>query len=848
MIFSIEEGRKQDGNRSIADKIIKRLHDLKKTVENNQGRWVWELLQNAKDSISEEDNRSVIAQIILDEKGVEFKHNGTHFTEQDVRGVINQITSKEVEEGHQSKKTGRFGTGFLTTHLLSEIVEVKGILEAQGGHFYKFSFLLDRQGATTSQLIPKIESAWKDFHNSAKKIEPSYKKDDLNTSFYYQLTTETQKQIAKIGIEEFTKLIPYVLIFNRKIGKIEIINNINKNHVIFENTLNDISDELRHIAKIENNVKQTIYMLSVATADKSVHIAAEVERKDNEYAVKNIDDIPKLFCDFPLIGTENFHFPIVVNSFYFNPQTERDGVWLKGEDDKEVLQNQGILVNALGAYKYLIEQITTKKITKLFNIVDTRVPATNEKYFDEKWFKASIQKPMRDFIISQKIIEIPNGQKKSFEEVRIPSKEFSNEESLRIYQFYSVLMPDFICLEQDINGWRNKTWKDCLILDYQRIVNSLEGCENMIALSQKTQKDMDTTFEWYNNLNKFILEKETNIGFYTKHSLTSNQNGVFKKKNNDSGGWLLYIDRIKDEKLIEALKLLGEDWRDLLLHENVSFGHYLVKEKKDIANRITEKLKKANFAEANCIKAIVILSEWFEYNQEEGKELFAELYAKRAELFMNTIEDKENLYKIMRSGADLGQVAEVAEAIANDPEILDIIAKRKQKRKKERERNEIGEKVERILAEVLKQYGFEVSKVDTGADLIIKIKGKTIEYEIEVKSTSRKSWVAMTSTQAETAVYNSSSYFLCVVYKDGSPLSQKYIKENSKFVANIGGILQSKVHELAEFENYQESISNTEEDIDLLFENTLEYKYKIGLSIWQKGITLEDFVDKIQKY
>jgi len=55
VISSIEEGRKEDGNRSIADKIIKRLHDLDLTVENNQGRWAWELLQNAEDSVAEED-------------------------------------------------------------------------------------------------------------------------------------------------------------------------------------------------------------------------------------------------------------------------------------------------------------------------------------------------------------------------------------------------------------------------------------------------------------------------------------------------------------------------------------------------------------------------------------------------------------------------------------------------------------------------------------------------------------------------------------------------------------------------------------------------------------------------
>ena len=63
MIKSIEEGRKEDGNRSIADKIIKRLHDLEKTVQNNHGRWAWELLQNAKDSVAGAD-RKVSVQII----------------------------------------------------------------------------------------------------------------------------------------------------------------------------------------------------------------------------------------------------------------------------------------------------------------------------------------------------------------------------------------------------------------------------------------------------------------------------------------------------------------------------------------------------------------------------------------------------------------------------------------------------------------------------------------------------------------------------------------------------------------------------------------------------------------
>jgi len=159
MIQSIADGRKEDGNRSIADKIIKRLHDLDKTIENNQGRWAWELLQNAKDSIAEDSKRTVSVQIQLDENSVEFRHNGAHFTEQDVRGLINQISSKEIEEGQQTQKTGRFGTGFLTTYLLSRVIQVKGIVETANKDFYKFVFPLDREGTTTPQLILKIENS-----------------------------------------------------------------------------------------------------------------------------------------------------------------------------------------------------------------------------------------------------------------------------------------------------------------------------------------------------------------------------------------------------------------------------------------------------------------------------------------------------------------------------------------------------------------------------------------------------------------------------------------------------------------------------------------------------------------
>lgn len=436
IITSIEEGRKQDGNRSIADKIIKRLHDLDKTVENNQGRWAWELLQNAKDSIAEDEGRTVLIQIELYDDYVEFRHNGTHFTEHDVRGLINQISSKEVEEGQKTKKTGRFGTGFLTTHLLSKVIHVGGILKAENRRFYKFGFPLDRKGKTTTQLIPKIENAWLEFHKSVTEVNSGYNKEEFNTYFSYQLDTQEQKEIAKIGIEEFSKLIPFVLSFIPKIGKVEIIDNTNNTNVSFENSEDLIDDIIVPIIKTENGEETFIHILQYS--DDKVSIATELEETENGFSIKNIEGLPKLFCDFPLIGTENFHFPVIVNSFFFNPQTERDGVWLKGNDDSEVEENQEILEKAVELYTDLINDISERNYANLFNIAKSEIPETNERYFDENWFIENIQQPIRQTILKAKIVETEEGTKELVENVVFPDPTLKDEDREKFGAFRQI--------------------------------------------------------------------------------------------------------------------------------------------------------------------------------------------------------------------------------------------------------------------------------------------------------------------------------------------------------------------------------------------------------------------------
>ena len=892
MIESIEQGRKEDGNRSIADKIIKRLHDLEMNVDNNNGRWVWELLQNAKDSIVESE-RKVSVKIGLKEDFVEFKHNGTHFSEKDIRGLINQISSKEVEENVKSKQIGKFGTGFLTTHLLSKVIDVKSIIETADGKFYHFSFSLDRNGKTTSQLIPRIEDAWKAFHESTEGNEiKNYDENDFNTTFKYKLETKKQKDLAIKGIDEFYELVPYVLAFIPKIESVRIIDKLNNLDTKFENT-DEIENELiLNIIKTENNIKSQIKIL--IAKEKDVSIACMIKEQKSGYKIQSLKNYPKLFCDFPLIGTEDFHFPVIVNSYYFNPLTERDGVWLFNEDEHEVDENRKILESAVKIYDKLLSKITELDFYDYLNICNSKIPKTNEKSFNENWYKGNIQKPIRDIIIKSKVVETETGEKVLLEDVRLPDSNLTKEEREKVWKFSSDLKINILPAKKHIHKWVELIWEDICILDINDLVVDLKSKKYIQNLIDTLELDERKTIVWLNNCIEFILEVG-NLNLFNDNELIPNQNGEFKRRKDIS------TDEINDETLKKIAELLGYNYYKKLIHKDITFNesHSSI-DIKDIANTITKlvndnkkrllvykdiynnsnqlifnkgeifelnyyndnyhfainssknntgyafSLDNENFLILDKNIAIRKLTKWFDKNEENAKLYFSDLYSKKEKLFVDTIEDKENLYNVLKSKTPLSKLAEVIKAIDNDPEILNIIKKRQNEKEEEKERNKIGENIEKVLAEALSECGFEVIKEIYGKDLVITLKKGNKKYSIEVKSTSRESYVSMTPFQAKSAVAESENYALCVILKKGSKVDKNYIIENSNFVVDIGKRLKNKVEEVLDFESNKAEIADTNDDIDLFYENNLEYKYKISSNIWTKGKSFKEYINDLE--
>lgn len=665
ILQSIEDGRKEDGNRSIADKIIKRLHDLDKSVKKNQGRWVWELLQNAKDSVAEDDSKKISVKIILNEDSVEFKHNGSFFTEKDIRGLINQISSKEAEDDHlEPKRTGRFGTGFLTTHLLSKMVKIEGIVKTTEGSFYSFSFPLNRTGKTTNELIPMIENSWSLFHESTRKIN-SVDKNNYDTIFRYQLDEDIQKRTAQIGLDEFTNLIHFVMTFTHKIQRVDVINNIENKIFSYKNS-EVIKDEMIKVVLVEiNGEKFEKHIL--LNSNSRVSIAAEIVFEKSIYQISDLKDVPKLFCDFPLVGSEKFYLPVVVNSFYFNPLTERDGVWLNDDvSDKEVIENKNILIEAINLYGEMMKYLEKGSFCNIYNLAESRLPNID---LDQSWYKNNIQQPIRSLVLNSKIVEQAESQsKKAIKDLLFPKRTYPSEIRDKIWQFCHDLFPKMVCKKEHVHNWIEVSWDEWRVWGYDELVKSIQNMKSIKSLSELLNLNEENTFDWLNLFGQFLTEDESNRHYLKKYAIIPNQNGLFCSESD------LYIDKIVDADLVRVLELLGDNWKEMLIDQRIRFGLYHSKEKKDIAIRISEILNTPPNKDTNYVQAIGILSEWFDNNEAKGKEIFLDLYHKKADLFMNTIKDKEGLYQIMKSGVDLSGLAKVAIGLRSSPSILNDLS------------------------------------------------------------------------------------------------------------------------------------------------------------------------------
>jgi len=576
-----EEIEKHNNRKLTADKIRQILSKVLETPTQSSKRWVWELMQNAKDIPNRFGEVSI--KIELSENSLKFSHNGNPFSLKNVMGLIQQVSSKDSTNSNE-EVTGKFGTGFISTHLLSREIYVSGFVLHNGIH-RKFDITLDRNGDSSEDLIPKIETALEHIsqieNNQFFPIENNYEanrsEQSFDTSFEYKLLSDKSKKWANDGIDDLVNTLPQTLVNLKKIKKVTVINK-GVEDVYKKNEIWERDKVYAYTVDISNQESKKF----LSYGKNEITLAIEVNNFTPITLVEHFGQQPNLFRDFPLIGSEKFHFPYILNGHAFNPTEDRDSIVLHSEESKESIENRKSIENAISVSQEFTKWLIVNNAVNRHICAFTRRPELKSTWedFSKNWY-SKIQTEWRKQLIDLPLFETEKGDIIELKKAIIPedgdSKEFKEE-------FYAISKPVFssnrIPKKDKHFDWlkilgpksdkeQRENWGINLsknIEDLALIISAFEDKEGLLNNAEIV--DIKELNLWLNSLYSYLI-KTQQTDLLSKYALIPNQYGIFRKLNE-----LHLEDRqnpIPDE-LLDVLDKLGKHWRTDLIDREIKIG------------------------------------------------------------------------------------------------------------------------------------------------------------------------------------------------------------------------------------------------------------------------------------
>lgn len=808
-----------------AKRVMEHLKPILSKSQDLRQRWMWELLQNASDL---GDNVKARFEITADR--LKFSHNGKPFTLDEAYNLIMPDSTKDDETTHKKSVIGQFGTGFISTHILSKIIQIEGIIE-DDEQLYSFSFHLDRSERSDKDfLIQSIKDAEAEYRENLEELD-ELPDDEFQTSFTYHIDNTYSslkgQEIVNDGIESFKELIPYVLTFRPQLEEIEVIDRrtrTTKWTFKRDEVESDIEDLIIIKTICQKNGKHIEDRLIGNIIEDETEIAFPIERIEEEkYQLLPFpDNCPLLFCAFPMIGTSDFNFPVVVHSEKFVPNRERDGIEISEYDT----ENRDRLIEAKEAYLKLLGIIENYEWNDAFNVSFLSNPDFNETSI-KTWFTNSIFKPIKEGIHKTKLVELDESlnteiKRLSLSEVYIPyaDRRVKNYTELvtNIYNFAFKTIPTILPKREHFLCWFE-------ILDFEIFTGEKLDIEE---LTKKISEDVDSlekfcseysmdeaeAIEFLIEFVKFILQqdREELLDDYKLILNQSLQLCFLKGMQLD----LITHKGLKegyDEKLKDIYQSLSNtDCRDVLLHRDFEQINELIDkndtfEFKELAKDTDEELRnfEGNFHDENFLLILKDLFNWYTtcgLSDDTLINLFPYFSLNKSQLYLNTKtpQELEYAFDIEISGKSevLAKLANSSlsenelEIIADNPELVSNFIEwlnSKQEDNPDEELGNIGEEFlyhqlclifgeKRVLWEDKSEYDFRVLEKDlttTKYYIDAKTTGKGIANSDNVPFFMRTAqWKFLDKQQA------TDKYIIARIFKNGGTIDVKYLRLNKQ--------------------------------------------------------------------
>jgi len=562
-----------------ANKIIDSLKKIElDNNENTSYRWIWELIQNAKDVTNSTGKVDILIDFDENNKLLKFSHNGKLFSTQNIVFLIEQVSTKDREEIYKDKKrtTGKFGTGFLTTHLLSKKVNVSGYIQDDVDATYSFIIDIDRTSDKQIEIIKSISESCNQLEKSAVEVSDEINENNFNTCFSYFLD-DYGIDVAKKGLNNLISSVAYVFAFVPEINSIAVnakTFKVDYNQKIVQEEQKETQLKKASVVAIKDTIndKTKHRYIFVLSHDKEVplSIACEIvqDRKANNIK-KFSEKLPRLFCDFPLLGTENFSFPVVINCALFNPTEPRDGIHLTKKDVKDVNENKAYIGVAVSLYKELLEYLSSKDYNCLYNL--TKINTQEEKgWLDPDWFEENVTQILKNDISHCELINTLTGVKQSLVDDRyetyilLPNYPDNPNVQESVWDLSSKIYPEKLPSKDEMHYWADSLWDECKNLYVQNLIDVVEEAVTLIKLTDIVNGDV---LQWLNNFYALVYSKDVELHKTLNFDpcIVLNQNGVFCKLKE-----LLFDNGLENEYKSTALLLDGFDVKSKLIDNSIA--------------------------------------------------------------------------------------------------------------------------------------------------------------------------------------------------------------------------------------------------------------------------------------
>ena len=270
-------------------------------------------------------------------------------------------------------------------------MNIRGIVK-YFGTYKRFKIYLDRTAESSEELLKEVKNSiniFRDNMNKNANSEYEYlevyeqKQTDFDTSFEYLFDKKNPNslEIAQAGLNDLINTAPVTLSTQyKKISSITIIDYINNKITEYSHNykklkaiknqpeigLNTITIKSKSLEKDAKEKEEIKYFYSCKT--DQCRLLYQVEKTDNESfkVVERLEGQPTLYRDFPLIGSDKFHFPFYLDGFKFNPLETRNGLYLNGNFNEEAKENRKIIENAIQNSTFFIRWLLENNVDKRY--------------------------------------------------------------------------------------------------------------------------------------------------------------------------------------------------------------------------------------------------------------------------------------------------------------------------------------------------------------------------------------------------------------------------------------------------------------------------------------------------